>query len=222
MKTGRFVWAALAAFVVFSACDKKPDSQNGAIRIGSRWITNEEIGEIAQVFSRGRAGDIFEGMDTAMVRQAAKQLVAHYLMYQEAEKRGLTADSARLESVFKAFRQRFPDEAAYQRALTATGESEETIRAQMKEQLLVDELVKQTLQEIDSVSDSTCMAYYENNKDRFASKKKYRLSQVFFSLPDGISDEEQDSVRAEADKALYEVKNGKEFSAVAREYSQGP
>lgn len=219
LKKWHVLWALL---VLVAACQNTATQKDGAIRVGEKWIKNDEIAQVAQMLSGGRAGDIFEGMDTTMLRQAAKQLVAHYLMLHEAKQREMTVDSTRLENGLKAFRQKFPDEASYQRALTATGQTEQTIRAQMSEQLMVDNLVKESLLGMDSISDSACKAFYTENKDRFASKKEYRLSQIFFRLPGDASEEQSKAIEQKASETLKKVKNGSDFSAVAREVSEGP
>jgi len=219
--------SSLLGLLSCSAGKPVASSAKGAFSVDGTWITQKDIAQFAELIKQGggaaTASSLFEAPDTALMRAAAMQLAANQMILVEARRRGLTCDSARMRQAYQQIRGQFPDEAAFQRQLTAGGQSEATFRSQMEEGLLVEQVVRDILAAMDSVSDADCRAYHKENAAKFGSQKKVRMSQVFFRMPSTTSDGEKALVRQKAEAVLAQCRaKGSDFAALAKTHSEGP
>lgn len=81
--------------------------------------------------------------------------------------------------------------------------------------LNTDDLAKDS-----AVSDTEIKAYYEDNLRQYEHEKEVRAQHILFKLKPDATPEEVEKVRAEAQKVQEEAKKDKDFSELARKYSQ--
>ncbi len=99
-----------------------------------------------------------------------------------------------------------------------------------KEKYRVPEKIKLTYLEIDpedfkkdvKIEDKEIKDYYENNIDIFVQPKQVKASHILFKLAQDATGPEEKKVKDRAKTVLKMARQGKDFEALAREYSEGP
>lgn len=65
-------------------------------------------------------------------------------------------------------------------------------------------------------------SYYEYHLDRFKVPKRVRARHIFFPVPENAGETQEREIRDKAKRILNKARQGADFSALAREYSQDP
>jgi parvulin-like peptidyl-prolyl isomerase len=106
--------------------------------------------------------------------------------------------------------------------LAAMGESQESMRAGMAEEMLLDSLMSMVSNQAGTVEDSEVSAFYEENKSRYTAPSKARASHIIFSLS---MDDDSSKARETMEKsmqALAKAKAGEDFDELIKQYSSQP
>ena len=101
---------------------------------------------------------------------------------------------------------------------TSFEEYREGIRKDIERIRLVEHEVRSKI----VVTDEDIRRYYENNADEYRQVHEVRLARIFLRIKDPDSAEEIARVRAAGREILQELNSGRNFSEMARKYSQGP
>lgn len=135
-------------------------------------------------------------------------LIMQKLTRQDAEKRGITVDSAEVDSVLESFKQaRNSAEAdGYQKFLDRVGVTEQDIRDQIEISKLYDQLIDQVVGGM-TVSDADALKYYNENPSQFNDPGGIEIYHI-------LVDSEQ-----MANEILAKLKQGQDFAELAQQYS---
>lgn len=163
----------------------------------------------------------YEGEELVNKLNQAKEeilnkLIETKILLQEAKSRSIEAGakevSAMLENVKKTFasEEKFT-EALKEQKLTLTQFSE-----RLENQLRIKRLVDQEVKLKAGVDIEEIRNYYETNKDEFFHKTQYRIKHIL------IKDKPGEEVEKKAQEVLAKVKEGEDFSMLAKKYSEDP
>jgi len=64
--------------------------------------------------------------------------------------------------------------------------------------------------------------YYESHIDDYRQKEKVAASHILIKVPQGATPEEEKKLREKAEGILEKIRNGADFAATAKKYSEGP
>ena len=110
--------------ILFWGCAKK-SSPDVAVKVDGEEITKPQILRIAEMFreqyARFQPGASSQGMTPDILKGAARQLIANQVLLREAKRRGIKADSLKVNQTLAQFKARAGDAAGFQRQLTAMG-----------------------------------------------------------------------------------------------------
>jgi peptidyl-prolyl cis-trans isomerase D len=73
-----------------------------------------------------------------------------------------------------------------------------------------------------TITENEIENYYELNHEKFASPKTVKARHILFKIPEGAIPEQVEEVREKAMEVLKKAKEGADFAALARKYSEGP
>jgi peptidyl-prolyl cis-trans isomerase C len=168
----------------------------------------------------GRAGrEVPAEQRDEVLRGLLDEMVAVRLLQQEAARRQLTVENARLEAAMKQLRSQFPTEAAFKQALVAQKMSLDDLRKEARQNLVVTDMLEQEVGKQIEVKPSDVSAFYEKNPDRFQQPEALRASHVLVLLPQGADEAAKAAARAKAEMVLKKARAGADFAALARAHS---
>ncbi|MDR0307459.1 MAG: peptidyl-prolyl cis-trans isomerase [Chitinispirillales bacterium] len=219
--------AALCAVFMFSCSDRK--SQNdAAIIVNGHTVTQEHINQAAMFFrmqqAQARPEKVFDGVENEneLRKGAARQLAANILMIEDVKSRQWRADSAIIELMVNRFTSQFKDRGEFLAQLKAMGESEESMRSGIEEELLLDSLMNTVSRLKDSINEQECRALYDENKSLYTSGGRVRASHIVFTLDFSADSAQVWNTMAKAREVQARAKAGENFDMLVKTYSSQP
>jgi len=218
--------AAAAIPAVILSCSGKKQEDPVALTVNGEAITQAEVNEAAEFFRRQQMvltpEQLFDADDGELRKSAARQLAANILMLEAIKSKQWVADSAAIEAATARFIAQFPDRDVFLAQLAAMGESEESMRKGMAEEILLDSLLNVISSEAGSPDEAECREYYEKNKDRYVSTPRVRASHIIFALNLDADTAQVRQTMATATQVLEKAKAGEDFDALIKTYSSQP
>ena len=137
------------------------------------------------------------------------QLIDRELIHEEARRLEITLTDADVETALQSYRQDYPG-TSFEAMLQERGLTMDSWREELKDSLIMEKLLDQSVYSRVSVSDDEVTAYYEANRDQFDRPAQVRARQIV------VADE------AKGKEILGMLRQGKPFSDAAAEYSLSP
>jgi parvulin-like peptidyl-prolyl isomerase len=163
--------------------------------VNGKWISQTEIDRVIDMYRqqmmRVMPQQALEAVPPEVKKNVTMQLIASELALGEAKKRHIAYDSAKAGQTFANIAKQFPDAAAMKTEFAKMGQTEETVKGQIRDGLTVDSLMKSLFKKSDTATEADCKAYYEGNISQFSAEKKVRASQIMFLVKKGATAEQK-------------------------------
>jgi peptidyl-prolyl cis-trans isomerase SurA len=219
---------AVTALIVSGCRHAVPD--NVAATVNGRTITFAELDKQYQsqfMSSTERPSD-----DQMQIQklEVLRTLVDNEIMLQRAEKLGLMATDADVESRFTELKAPFTQE-EFQKQLASRKMSVEDLKAQLKRDLSIEKLFNKEIKSHITISDKDVTDYYNSNKSGFNfPEPQVHVSQIWVTpnpdpnvrnlKNDKAQTEEQ--ARKKMEMLMARLKQGEDFAQLAQNFSEDP
>lgn len=159
-----------------------------------------------------------------------RSMIQEEIMLQRAEKLGLMAVDADIETKLNELRAPYTQE-EFQKQLAAKHMSLDDLRTQIRRQLSVDKLFNKEITSHISISDKDVQDYYNSNKASFnlPEPQVHLLQIVVTPQPDPNAKnlrndkaQNEDQARAKVQMLANRLQKGEDFSMLAQNYSEDP
>jgi peptidyl-prolyl cis-trans isomerase C len=148
-----------------------------------------------------------------VLRGVLDNMVAFKLLTQEARQHHVVVSDADIDAQLAGMKKQFPTEQAFQQALKAQHMTPEKLRVVRK--LLHDEVMSKI-----EIKPSDISSFYEKNPDKFQQPEAVHAAHILIIVPAEADATAKAALKARAMEALKAAKSGKDFAALARQYSQ--
>jgi len=136
------------------------------------------------------------------------QMINVKLLLQEAEKQGIDITEGEIEIELTNIKGQAPTEEAFAQLLEERNIDMPELKKQIKEQLIINKLLNETVLSKIEISDSKIMDYYNANKDNFETKiGEIRVRHILVA--------EEDTAK----QLLKDLQNGEDFGELAKLHS---
>ena len=214
----------ITVFLPAMAAEKQSLGKNAAlvngVAIPMEQYTKELNIQLDRVTKQG--GKVTDDQLAALKQNILDSLIEREVLYQQSQKIGIQVSDQKVDDQLAAIKKRFPNEAEYKKALNTMKLSEEEVKVQIKRGLSIKELIDQKIASKVVITDEESKAYYDKNPQMFKQPEQIKASHILIKV-DAKADETK---KAEARKKIKEVqqklKDGGDFAALAKEYSEGP
>ena len=223
--------AALLAITVLSISGcKRAVPENVAATVNGRVITYADLDK--QYQTQFMSSPEHPSDDQMMIQklEVLRTLVDNEIMLQRAEKLGLMATDADVESKFTELKAPFTQE-EFQKQLGSRKMSAEDFKAQLKRDLSIQKLFNKEITSHISISDHDVSDFYNSNKSSFNfPEPQVHVAQILVTpTPDpnvrnlkGDKAQNEDQARKKMDMLLARLKQGEDFGVVAQNFSEDP
>jgi peptidyl-prolyl cis-trans isomerase SurA len=227
----RALLATLAAVTVLfiSGC-KRATPDNVAATVNGRTITYAELDKKYQSTFMSSTERPSDDQMAIQKLEVLRSLVDNEIMLQRAEKLGLMATDADVESKFTELKAPYTQE-EFQRQLASTKMTVEDMKQQLKRDLSVQKLFSKEITSHISISDRDVSDFYNTNKSSFNfPEPQVHLAQILVTpnpdpnirnlKSDKAQNEEQ--ARKKIDMLVTRLKQGEDYAQLAQNFSEDP
>ena len=195
-------------------------------RINGVTVTKDELLKEAEQmrarFAQMSGGQQVPPMSDEFYDKVLEGIVARTLLLQEAEKQGVTVSDEEVKGQIAALRGRFPDQAAFEKALSEQGMTEAGLMKDLRREAVVQKYVETRIFNQVQVSDQQARAFYDQNKDKMQQPERAHLRHILVKVDAGAAEADKQKARAKADDLLARIKKGEDFAKLASENSDDP
>jgi peptidyl-prolyl cis-trans isomerase C len=180
--------------------------------------------EMSRVLERlQRTGRIPNDLERSQIKkQVLENLIARELLYQESQKKGIKVDQKEIEEQITALKGRFPSEVEFKNALSTANLTEADLRFQFERDVAIRKLLDDQIGGKSTVSEKESRAYYDSNLASFKKSEQVRASHILIKVDPGADEAKKAEARTKIESLQAKLKNGGDFGALAKEYSEGP
>ena len=159
-----------------------------------------------------------ESQAEAVRKEVADLLIERALLVEEAEKRGIQPDAAKVENAVAAAEARYAVMPEWQQRREVMLPR---IREQATRQSLFEQFEK-AIRDVPIPAPAEVRAYYEQNPGLFTEPEKLSLSVITRGVDPAAPREDWIKAREEVQKILLDIKGGASFAEQARQHSTAP
>ena len=159
--------------------------------------------------------------ENVLKKQVLERLILERLQLQVAKQMGLEASNDKVDTALQniAAQNRMSLTELY-KTMAKDGLSEAALREQIRQQIIIQQLVEREIGNRISVSESEMENFRDNNENRDGGTE-YNISHILISVPESATPEILQQTRQRAEALLQILRNGAAFDQAAIANSQG-
>jgi len=155
-----------------------------------------------------------------LAKRLLERMITEKTLLQMADETNIRVDGDSVDrAVARVAAQNNLEPLAFRIALEKEGIDFEAYRQQIRQQLIIARLREREVDNHIVVTDAEVDNFLANQKQDPSRQAEYNLGHLLFLAPDGASPETLQKLKAKAEKAQAELKNGADFAQVSASYS---
>lgn len=210
--SNRNLITALILFLLLpclGACkEKEPPQTQVLVRVDGRSVSLEQF-EADLEKSLPADQPVAEEEREEMKRSFLVQVIDRELALAEADRLGVTVSSAEEEEAYQDYRKDYPGN-AFEEMLHDRGITLEHWKRELREGLLMEKVLRQTVYSKIKISDKEIADYYDEYREEFDRPEQVRARQIVVNS------------KEEGERVLGLLRQGEDFAEVARKNSLSP
>jgi len=166
------------------------------------------------------------GMELTPQQQkvAAKKLldeeINRNLLLAKAEKLGVSVSDQELDARVKEIKSSFKNEQVFQQQLKMRNLTLDQYKTKLRDDLLMDKVLEKELAGRIQVPENRIKTYFENNKDKLSKPAQRKASVILIKVDPKSGSAGEMQAREKLEEILSQLKEGKSFAEMARQYSE--
>jgi peptidyl-prolyl cis-trans isomerase SurA len=222
------IWLVGAAAMLLS-CKSAPPA-NVAATVNGRAITYGELDKAFKLTYPQNSEGSSEDLVLTQRMEALRSLIDNEIMLQRAERMGVIATDADVETKLNEFRTPFTKE-QFEQQLKAKSMTLDDLKAQIRKELSVEKLINKEITSKINITDADVSGFYAGNRKSFnlAEPTLHLMQIVVTPTPDpSVRNLKGDKAKNddEAGKKIRAIearlKQGQDFGMIAQNYSEDP
>jgi peptidyl-prolyl cis-trans isomerase SurA len=219
----------LGAFILFFILSKSEADAEIIDKIVA--VVNEEIillselREISTPYLEKMKSEYSLNYDEEQVKETERrilnQLIDEKLVKQEVTKLETEVTEKEVDMAIRDVREDNKlSEEQFKQALSEEGVTLEVYREQLKDQMEKVRLLEREIKSKVQIKEEEIEEYYKEHMDSFNVPPEVRFQQILLIIPPEASEQEIGQIRVIAEGVLQKIRNGEDFTAMVRLYSQ--
>ena len=183
-------------------------------------ITMSELEQMSRLLQPRSGGSPKSREGQAMKKEMLEALIDRKLAKAEAKRRGITITDKELDQAVDDFkkRNRIPDDAALNQALSKMGMTPKEMRQQISDQIQQERLVSVVVgAKAAKVAEAEVRRYYEANFREGGAQA--HLQVLHMPYPPGATESQKEEVRKKAETVLKEYRIGESLADIQRKHA---
>lgn len=211
--------AAAAAAAVKPVAAQLPDV---VARVNGEAINRGDLeGAVTEVEARAGQPMPADQRDRVL-RAVLDQLIGYRLLVQESAARKTAVPDADVEARIGQIRSQFPSEEIFQQQLQQRKMTLEQLRVDTRSSMQITLMLQAELEAKTAVTPEQVNDFYVKNPTAFQQGERVKASHILVRVQANADPAEREKARAKAAGLLADLKAGKDFAALAKQYSDDP
>lgn len=224
----------LMALMVFSltACSSK-ESKDIVAKVNDRVITVSEYEKTLGMYKKNFEGiygpdiwttEVEKGKTVIEVikEQVLNNMINDEVVYQAAQKENIVVEDKDVDAQLKQFNTQLESNEEFKKFLKENNIDDQFLKNQLKKDMVISKYKENYIGSLE-VNDEKLKEYYDANKEEY-KKEEVKASHILFKTVGDdmkpVSEEDKKAAKKKADDILVRAKNGEDFAALAKEYSE--
>lgn len=203
-----------------------PDPATVIAVVGDKEITQAEINqEIQNALSRAPQPVPPERMGQLRAQitpQIVDSLVMKELLSKAVEENEVELTEAEYEEGIGKLKASLPPDVPLEDHLQRLGMTEDEFKEALSLDLKINKMIKEEVADIGEPTDEEIMAFYEENKQRFAQPERVKASHILLAVEPTDDEAAKAEKKAKAEEILKQINEGADFAALASQESDCP
>lgn len=213
----------LALMIVFPAYVYAQVVNKVAAVVNDEIITQQDVDQLkavlyAQYVQEYQGEELLKKMEE-LDKDLLKQMIDDKLILSRAKELSIRVSDEEINDRLKYIKNNFPSEQAFNETLETQGITVANLKDRYRDQILMKKVVELEIKSRVSVLPSEIAKYYEGHRTEFKRDEKYRVRHILIKASDDVGLE---LAKVEIDDIYNKLKQGYDFSELAKEYSQDP
>jgi peptidyl-prolyl cis-trans isomerase C len=214
---------AVCAFTLVSGAEEVDESVNVAVVNGTP-ISQEEFDRemIAVEEVIEASGSVMSDAEMAAIKEKVlEKIIVYELLYQECQKEGVEVTETEINERLNKEKSQFTGDAEFQQRLAELGKDEELYKHQIRRELAIQHFINRKFKP--TVTDGEARDFYNSNPDEYREREtQVKASHILISVDPVAAQSRKAAARKQIEDLLDRVKNGEDFAALAKQYSDCP
>ena len=147
------------------------------------------------------------------------QLINEKLIVGEAKKLNVEVSEKEIDARIAEAQRRFASKEMFEQAIAAQRLSVKELRVMFKEQIMAKKLVDGKIGSGVTITPGEVKSYYEKHTSEFVQPEEVKARNILIKINPGVNEQKATELAMDIDKRL---KDGGDFSELAKLYSEGP
>jgi peptidyl-prolyl cis-trans isomerase C len=149
-------------------------------------------------------------------------MIGTELLYQESKKAGYEASDEEVSGEIQSIMKRYPDEETFRKTLSERGLTDEMIRRQISQNISIRKYIDEEVTKNIVIPREDKLKFYEDHKDQYKHKEQVAARHIILKASENDPPESLQTKRQRLEAIRERAVNGEDFSALAKQYSEGP
>ena len=198
--------------------------ENTVVQVNEQVISRSDVERAAENLQQ-EAAQTHPGPEqmAELQKNMLRDMIDQQLLLSRAKELGLNADAdviRQLDDIRKRNNMASLDD--LEKAVRAQGLNFEDFKAQIRNQVLTQQVVRDEVGRHLQMSAGEEQKYYELHKAEFDQPEQVKLSEILVPLPDNASADQIAQAEAKANDIKSQLMKGGDFADLAKKYSGGP
>lgn len=180
-------------------------------------ITFSEFDNIYKPFMMQTNEKIVKPEDEMNIKnKILERMIEQRLIAQEAKRKNIAINKGEFETAYENEKNNFGGEKQLEDYLISQGLTLEEFKQRIKDSLEGQKLINEMVRKNIEVSFSDVQNYYDKNIDKFKAPEEVKIRHISVKITDLLTEEK---AREKIESILKQIKDGKDFSELAKIYS---
>lgn len=159
-------------------------------------------------------------LEKHLQKKVLDKMISQELLIQESQKLKIEDLEEKVDEKIKAMMDKPSHMKRANGSPEITDPADPKIKENIRKNIYLDEYLKEQGISEPEIPEEDLRRFYEQGKEDFRKDEYIRVSHILIMADEKSSEEEKDAARQKAGKIRGEILNGKDFAAMAREFSQ--
>jgi len=195
---------------------------NVLARINGETVTKGELEKALKALEQQNGGPVPASERDRIVRGLLDQMIGFKLLLQESQSRKVAVTDPEVDARIASIREKFPSEDAFKNAMAAQQVTLDQVRTEQRQQMMINRLLETEVGPKAAVTPKDVEKAYTEHPELFQVPARVRASHILITVPENADAAVKAEALAKATSVLKSARAGKDFAALAKEFSQDP